>query len=91
MDVDSRIIDTKDAKLFAKNHNLTFYETSAKTGKNIQNIFDKLIEQLMNIYPFQRISGSINLETIRKFYISFLKSKKEKIILENLYNKYINY
>jgi len=56
-DVKNRIIDTKDAKLFAKEHNLKYYETSAKTGKNIKNVFEKLTIELMEAYPHQRRSS----------------------------------
>ena len=56
-DEDNRIIDLDDAKYFAKEYKLKYYETSAKTGKNIKKLFEDLTIELMDLYPDQRISN----------------------------------
>ena len=50
-DVENRIIKIKDAKKFAEEYNLEYFETSAKTGKNIKKVFSSLTLKLMEIYP----------------------------------------
>ena len=56
-DEENRIIDLEDAKYFAKQYELKYYETSAKTGRNIKKLFEDLIIELMDLYPDQKISN----------------------------------
>ena len=50
-DEENRIINLKDAKKFAEKYGLKYFETSAKTGKNIKKVFESLTLKLMEIYP----------------------------------------
>ena len=50
-DVENRIIKLKDAKKYADEHELKYYETSAKTGRNIKKVFEDLTLKLMETYP----------------------------------------
>lgn len=50
-DVENRIIKYRDAKNFADQYNLKYYETSAKTGKNINKVFFELINDLLKTFP----------------------------------------
>ena len=50
-DKENRIINLKDAKKFAEKYGLKYFETSAKTGKNIKKVFESLTLKLMEIYP----------------------------------------
>ena len=50
-DEENRIIRYKDAKKFANEQGLKYYETSAKTGKNINKVFFDLVIELLRIFP----------------------------------------
>ena len=41
---EDRAIDYQTAANFAKDNDLGYYETSAKTGQNVKKAFDKLID-----------------------------------------------
>ncbi len=52
IDLEDRVISREEAEAFAKEHNLEYYETSAKEGIGINEIFEnmaaKLVEKWMN-------------------------------------------
>ena len=74
-DKKNRIIDLKDAKLFAKEHDLKYYETSALTGKNIKKVFEDLTIELMEKYPQQKNSNlQLKIRNAKK-----TDTKKKKI------------
>ena len=50
-DIENRIIKLQYAKQFAQNNKLTYFETSAKSGRNIQKVFESLTLKLMEVYP----------------------------------------
>ena len=52
-DEENRIIKYKDAKRFANENDLKYYETSARTGKNINKVFFDLIYDLLKKFPNQ--------------------------------------
>ena len=60
-DEKDRIINYKDIKKFAVEHNLKYYETSAKIGTNINKVFYDLIIDLMKIFPNKIEKKNINL------------------------------
>lgn len=43
-----RTVPKKDGETLAKEMNIDFYETSAKTGENINEIFEKIAQKLLN-------------------------------------------
>ena len=68
-DIENRIIKLEDAKQFAKNNKLTYFETSAKSGKNIQKVFESLTLKLMEVYPSEARHSTKNFilgETYQK-------------------------
>ena len=69
-DEENRIIKYKDAKKFANQYDLKYYETSAKTGKNINKVFFDLIYDLLKTFP-NKIGKEVNVRLNKK------KSKKE--------------
>ena len=64
-DEENRIIKYKDAKKFANQYDLKYYETSAKTGKNINKVFFDLIYDLLKTFP-NKIEKSGNLKLKKK-------------------------
>ena len=61
-DEEHRIIKYKDAKKFADDHGFKYYETSAKTGKNINKVFHDLTSDLLKTFPNKNINNNINLK-----------------------------
>ena len=59
-DKENRVIDYKDAKNFAKENNLKYFETSAIQGKGIYEVFSNLIEDLLNTFPTSKPNPSDN-------------------------------
>ena len=64
-DEEHRIIKYKDAKKFADDHGFKYYETSAKTGKNINKVFHDLTLDLLKTFPNKNINNNINLKKKR--------------------------
>ena len=48
-DVENRKIQTESGKTLAENFQLQFYETSAKTGENVEKTFQALVEKIDEI------------------------------------------
>ena len=68
-DIENRIIKLEDAHKFAKDNKLIYFETSAKTGRNIQKVFESLTLNLMEVYPCEARHSSKNIilgETVQK-------------------------
>ena len=68
-DIENRIIKLEDAKQFAQNNKLTYFETSAKSGRNIQKVFESLTLKLMEVYPCEARHSTKNFilgETYQK-------------------------
>ena len=61
-DEEHRIIKYKDAKNFAKQYNLKYYETSAKTDQNINKVFFDLINDLLRTFPNKTGKDAIKLK-----------------------------
>ena len=43
---DKRLVTTEEGKEFADNHGIAFYETSAKNGNNVEDVFVKSAEEI---------------------------------------------
>ena len=68
-DNDNRVITTEEGKDLAKLYNMDYYETSAKTRHNVNEMFDKVI--LNTYYALE------NIEKTQSFSIGhYRKSKK---------------
>ena len=61
-DEKNRIIKYRDAKKFAEEHKIKYYETSAKTGKNINKVFFDLTIDLLKVFPNIIEKKKINLD-----------------------------
>ena len=68
-----RKITTEEGEQFAKKYGLTFFESSAKTGKNVDLIFIELVKVMMNNDPvFQKIQKKLAKQRMKE------KKKKDK-------------
>ena len=65
-DEKNRIIKYKDAKKFANENNLKYYETSAKTGKNINKVFFDLVIDLLRVFPNKIERRNFNINNGKK-------------------------
>lgn len=52
---DKRIITFEEGKQLADKHNINFFETSAKTGQNIEELFNHLSKQVYDIIKKEKI------------------------------------
>jgi len=78
-DTENRIVKLEDAMQFAKDNKLNYFETSAKTGKNIQKVFENLTLKIMEIYPpCETINSKNNIILDKKKAKIKKKEKKEK-------------
>ena len=68
---DKRIISTAEGETFAKDNNIHFFEVSAKTGKGISELFNKVIK------------GSLE----KVFFINETEQGKEKVRLSLLFDE----
>src|SRR5687768_5181288 len=48
-----RQIETEAGQELAKKYNCPYYETSAKTGQNVENIFNELVREVRRLKKFQ--------------------------------------
>jgi small GTP-binding protein len=55
-----RVITYEEGKEYASKKGYNFYETSAKTGQNVQEAFNDIFEQLYKIYE-DEITGKVKL------------------------------
>ena len=65
-DEENRIINYKDAKNFADQYGMKYYETSAKTGKNINKVFHDLTHDLLKTFPNKIDKSSVHLKKKQK-------------------------
>ena len=76
-DVEHRVIKKEDAINLAKELNLKYFETSAITGENINQIFSKMCLDLMNKKSFKR-RNTINLNSQKNQNIDKKTEDKSK-------------
>ena len=62
-DVDHRKIQTENGENLANTFKLDFFETSAKTGENVEKTFQTLIQKIDEIYYLNNISKGGKLNT----------------------------
>ena len=49
IDSPDRVVTKEEAEAYAKKKNFTYYETSAKTGEGIEQLFDELYNKIYNL------------------------------------------
>ena len=55
---------SEEAKQFAINKKINYYEVSAKTGSGIYNIFEKMASKLINKDKIERNKKEVNIDKI---------------------------
>lgn len=70
IDSPNRVVTKEEAEAFAKDKNFSYYETSAKTGEGVEELFDKLYNK---IYDLNKKNGQISKDNL-----DLNKSKKGK-------------
>ena len=64
IDDDKRQVSREEAEDYAKSKNLLYFETSAKSGLNIKEVFNKLYEDIFNLN--KKIIDKKNIELIKE-------------------------
>jgi small GTP-binding protein len=64
IDDDKREVSREEAESYAKSNNLPYFETSAKSGLNIKEVFNKLYEDIFNLN--KKIIDKKNIELIKE-------------------------
>ncbi|MCF0240068.1 MAG: hypothetical protein HUJ62_06505, partial [Streptococcus gallolyticus] len=55
--INERKIKTDDGQKLANEFNLCFFESSAKSGENINEIFDSLVNKIDDVYSKIEVTG----------------------------------
>ncbi|CAI2375192.1 unnamed protein product [Moneuplotes crassus] len=65
IDLENRLVSTEDGEAMAEAYRANYFETSAKTGQNIDKVFDYCVENIMNytVPRFKRDSQRLKRET----------------------------
>jgi len=56
-----RVVDAASGKSLAEKHNILFFETSAKTGQDVDTLFESVAKKLMGSVPQASSSSSVDL------------------------------
>ena len=84
IDLDNeRVINKEDGEKVAKNYKFPFYETSAKTGENVKEAFQHLID-LIAEYKEDELLNNINKKCIN---LNIKQEEKEKQQIEYIIEK----
>ena len=85
---DNRVVSEEEGKRLAKDYDMIFFEASAKTGKNINEIFYSLVTKIVNL---ENEKSQITNETKDLFNRNFITTeKKEKEVLPDNKNNINN-
>ena len=74
---EKRVISIKEGEKLAENYHINYYETSAKTGKGIDKIFNDLIKQIYDKYSNNNIKDDNDVKK-KKGIFNILNSKENK-------------
>ena len=72
---EKRVISIKEGEKLAENYHINYYETSAKTGKGVDKIFNDLIKQIYDLCSKNNIKNN-NLK--EKGILNIIDKKKKK-------------
>ena len=70
---EDRVVKTEEGQKIANEFNLPFYETSAKNGVNVNEIFEDILEKIDEVYSKIEVSKT---EKKNKLYTGGKKTKK---------------
>ena len=73
IDDDEREVSREEAENYAKSNNILYFETSAKSGLNIKEVFNKLYEDIFNLN--KKLTDRKNIELTKE---DKTKNKKKK-------------
>ena len=68
LDCEKREVKFEEAELFAKNHNYPYFETSAKTGQNINEAIRHLVKEVINNNSDNRQNNNIKIDNSKNNY-----------------------
>ena len=87
-----RKITTEEGEQFAKKYGLTFFESSAKTGKNVDLIFIELVKVMNKDPVFQKIQEKLAIERMKEKKKKEEEEKKKNIKKDlKILDKYISF
>lgn len=74
-----RIVSYEDGKNVAKDNNFLFVETSAKTGENINDVFQKLFDNIVNNFEVKKNEeNNFTLKELKEKEIAIITKKEKK-------------
>ena len=84
IDKENRMVSFEEGNNFAKSKEMSYFETSAKTMKNINEAFDKMINYILEV-QMDNISS-------RKSSEVYMSSRKSSLVnMSKILNKFISY
>jgi len=63
--IDQRVVTTKQAQEFAQKHNMHFFETSAKTGINVNDVFETIANGVYIMLKEKEKKNEKDISTIK--------------------------
>lgn len=67
VDLSTRLVESNEAEAFARDHNLPYFETSAKTNQGVKEAFFGLVRQVRIFVSFQFVRHFFNNESLTVF------------------------
>ena len=78
IDLENRVISKEEGLKYAKERNIKYFETSAKTGYGINELFNEMYNDLYELHKHQILPYNINIDNNNKEEKNNKEKKKDK-------------